>query len=102
MLRIAIAPNFELEVNMDIRTLLQGLPPVLQYIAVIALVMVILYVCLTLTRLLGAKHGEKVDYNDPEKADQMVPDLFASTAFRRKKKDAAMSGSEQDSDSKEN
>lgn len=87
---------------MDIRTLLQGLPPVLQYIAVIALVMVILYVCLTLTRLLGAKRGEKVDYNDPEKADQLVPDLFASTAFRRKKKDAAKSGGEEDSDSKEN
>ena len=48
--------------------------------------MLILYVCLTLTRLFGAKRGEKYDYNDPEKADELVPDLFASTAFKRKKK----------------
>ena len=58
----------------------------IKYIAVIGLVMLILYVCLTLTRLFGAKRGEKYDYNDPEKADELVPDLFASTAFKRKKK----------------
>lgn len=73
---------------MNIANLLKGLPPVLQYIGVIALVMAILYLCLTLTRLFGAKRGEKVDYNDPEKADELVPDLFASTAFKRKKKGA--------------
>ena len=87
---------------MNIATLLQGLPPVLQYLAVIALVMVILYVCLTVTRLIGANHGEKVDYNDPEKADQMVPDLFASTAFRRRKKGKAeRPADETEPDSKE-
>lgn len=71
---------------MDLKALLSDLPPTIQYIAVIGLVMLILYVCLTLTRLFGAKRGEKVDYNDPEKADELVPDLFASTAFKRKKK----------------
>ena len=71
---------------MDLKALLSDLPPTIQYIAVIGLVMLILYVCLTLTRMIGAKHGEKVDYNDPEEADKMVPDLFASTAFKHKKK----------------
>ena len=51
---------------MDLKALLSDLPPTIQYIAVIGLVMLILYVCLTLTRMIGAKRGEKVDYNDPE------------------------------------
>ena len=72
---------------MNLKALLSDLPPTIQYIAVIGLVMLILYVCLTLTRLFGEKRGQKIDYNDPEKADEMVPDLFASTAFKRKKKD---------------
>ena len=38
---------------MGLKSLLQGLPPTIQYIAVIGLVMLILYVCLTLTRLFG-------------------------------------------------
>ena len=71
---------------MKLKELLLGLPSTVQYIAIIGLVMLILYVALTLTRILGSKFGKKVDYNDPEKADQIVPDLFASTAFKRKKK----------------
>jgi len=71
---------------MKLKELLLGLPSTVQYIAIIGLVMLILYVALTLTRILGSKFGQKVDYNDPEKADQIVPDLFASTAFKRKKK----------------
>ena len=74
---------------MNLKELLRGLPSTVQYIAIIGLVMLILYVALTLTRLLGSKYGKKVDYNDPEKADEIVPDLFASTAFRRKKKNKA-------------
>ena len=87
---------------MDLKALLSDLPPTIQYIAVIGLVMLILYVCLTLTRMIGAKRGEKADYNDPEKADQMVPDLFASTAFKRKKKESgAQSGEAPTEDSKQ-
>ena len=74
---------------MNLKELLRGLPSTVQYIAIIGLVMLILYVALTLTRLLGSKYGKKVDYNDPEKADEIVPDLFASTTFRRKKKNKA-------------
>ena len=81
---------------MNLKALLSDLPPTIQYIAVIGLVMLILYVCLTLTRMIGAKHGEKVDYNDPEVADKMVPDLFASTAFKRKKKAREPEESKQD------
>ncbi len=73
---------------MKLKELLLSLPSTVQYIAIIGLVMLILYVALTLTRILGSKFGEKVDYNDPEKADQIVPDLFGSTAFKRKKKKA--------------
>ena len=80
---------------MNLKALLSDLPPTIQYIAVIGLVMLILYVCLTLTRFFGAKHGEKYDSNDPEKADEMVPDLFASTAFKRKKKAAATEDSKE-------
>ena len=71
--------------DMNLKALLSDLPPTIQYIAVIGLVMLILYVCLTLTRFFGAKRGEKYDYNDPEKADEMVPDLFASTASGEKR-----------------
>ena len=81
---------------MNLKALLSDLPPTIQYIAVIGLVMLILYVCLTLTRLFGAKRGEKYDYNDPEKADELVPDLFASTAFKRRKKNKDSADSKQD------
>ena len=81
---------------MNLKALLSDLPPTIQYIAVIGLVMLILYVCLTLTRMIGSRHGEKVDYNDPEEADKMVPDLFASTAFKRKKKTKKPEESKQD------
>ena len=81
---------------MKLKELLLGLPSTVQYIAIIGLVMLILYVALTLTRVLGSKFGKKVDYNDPEKADQIVPDLFASTAFRRKKKSAEDTASDEE------
>ena len=45
---------------MDLKALLSDLPPTIQYIAVIGLVMLILYVCLTLTRMIGAKRGENL------------------------------------------
>jgi len=71
---------------MDIKALLGGLPEVIQYVAVLGIVMVILYVCLTLTRLLGAGRGQKVTYDNPEEYEKTVPDLFASTAFKRRPK----------------
>lgn len=73
---------------MNLRSLLSGLPETVQYIAVLGVVMLILYVCLVITRRFGQNRGEQVDYNDPEKADQLVPDLFASTAFKRRPKKA--------------
>lgn len=71
---------------MDIKSLLQGLPPTMQYIAVIGLVMLILYVCLVFTRLFGQNRGNKEYYNDPEAYEKTVPDLFASDALKRKPK----------------
>ena len=71
---------------MDLKALLNTLPETIRYIAVLGLVMIILYVCLTLTRLLGQNNGKKVTYDNPEEYDKSVPDLFASTAFKRKSK----------------
>lgn len=68
---------------MNIRALLQGVPEIFQYILVLGLVMLILYVCLTITRLLGQKFGKKQYYDNPEAYAKNVPDLFATTAFKR-------------------
>jgi len=73
---------------MNLKSLLSGLPEVVQYIAVLGVVMLILYVCLTLTRVLGQKFGPKVHYDDPEAYEKTVPDLFASTFLKRKVKKA--------------
>ena len=70
---------------MNIKALLSGLPEVLQYIVIIALITLILYVCLKLTRLLGEKHGEKQTFDDPEAYDESIPDIFASTFLKQKK-----------------
>ena len=71
---------------LDLRSLLGGLPDVMQYVVVLGVVMLILYVCLTITRILGQKHGEKQTYDNPEEYEKNVPDLFASTFLKRKPK----------------
>ena len=72
---------------MNLRSLLGGLPEVVQYIAVLGVVMLILYVCLTLTRVFGQRFGEKQTYDNPEEYEKQVPDLFASTFLKRKPKE---------------
>jgi len=49
---------------------LGGLPDVVQYIVVIAMVLVILYLCLIVTRALGRGKGEFVRYDDNEENDK--------------------------------
>lgn len=75
--------------NSPLFDLVKGLPAILQYMVVIAIVLIILYVCLLVTRLIGKGRGEQVTYDHPEEYEKQVPDLFASTAFRRKKKNHA-------------
>ena len=83
--------------NLQIKELLSGLPEIVQYLAVLGLVMLILYICLTITRLFGQGRGEQVKYDNPEEYEKNVPDLFASTFLKRKvKKDKKASGEEQD------
>ena len=77
---------------MDLRSLLGGLPEVMQYVVVLGIVMVILYICLTLTRVFGQKFGEKKYYNNPEEYEKTVPDLFASTFLKRKPREKKESG----------
>lgn len=74
--------------NSPLFNLVKDLPAVLQYMVVIAVVLIILYVCLLITRLIGKGRGEQVSYDNPEEYEKQVPDLFGSTAFRRKKKNA--------------
>lgn len=71
---------------LNLRSLIGDLPSVLQYVIVLALVMALLYVALWLTRRIGSHfNSEKVTYDDPEKYAESVPDLFATTEFRKGK-----------------
>lgn len=71
---------------MNFKELLSGLPEIIQYVAVLGIVMLILYVCLTLTRIFGQGRGNQVTYDNPEEYEKSVPDLFASTFMKRKVK----------------
>lgn len=57
--------------------LLSGLPATLQYMVIIALVLLILYLCLLLTRRFGRNKGEQVHYDDPEAYEKQLPNLFS-------------------------
>lgn len=72
--------------NPKIKELLTSMPEAVQYLAVLGIVMLILYVCLTLTRLFGQGRGQQVKYDNPEEYEKSVPDLFASTFLKRKVK----------------
>lgn len=80
---------------MNLKELLGGLPEIVQYIAVLGIVMLILYVCLTLTRLFGQGRGEQVKYDNPEEYEKSVPDIFASTFLKRKVKKSKENTEEQ-------
>lgn len=82
---------------MDLRSLLGDLPEAIQYVVVLGVVMLILYLCLTLTRIIGQNRGKKVTYDDPEAYEKTVPDLFASTFMKRKlKKNAGKNPEDED------
>ena len=72
---------------MNIKALLSGMPEVIQYVLILGLIMVILYVCLKLTRVLGEKYGEKQTFDNPEAYDETIPDVFASTFLKKKPKE---------------
>ena len=71
---------------MNLRSLLGGLPQIIQYVVVLGIVMLILYVCLTLTRIFGSRFGERQTYDSPEEYEKNVPDLCGSTFLKRKVK----------------
>ncbi len=72
----------------NIKALLGDLPAAIQYVVIIGLILVILYVCLLLTRLIGKGRGAEQRYDDPEAYEKSVPDLFASTFLKRKAKES--------------
>ena len=74
---------------LNLRALIGDFPTAIQYVIVLCGVMVILYICLTLTRILGSRFGDdskKRTFDDPEEYADSVSDLFATTEFRRKNK----------------
>ena len=76
---------------LNLRALIGSFPAVVQYVIVLGLVMVLLYVCLTLTRVLGSRFdsgSKKYTFDNPEEYADSVPDLFATTEFRSKKNPA--------------
>lgn len=83
---------------MNFRSILSNLPETVQYIAVLGLVMLILYVCLVLTRIIGQNHGKKQYYDNPEEYEKQVPDLFASTFLKRKPKETGKQNEKNDAE----
>ena len=75
---------------LNLRAWIGEFPAAIQYVIVFGIVMVVLYVCLTLTRVLGSRvdSSKKVTFDNPEEYADSVPDLFATTEFRSKKKPA--------------
>ena len=72
---------------LNLRALIGDFPAAIQYVIVFGLVMVILYVCLTVTRLIGSRTDSKQrTFDNPEEYADSVPDLFATTEFRKKNK----------------
>lgn len=85
---------------MNLRAMLGDLPSVVQYVIVLGIVMLILYVCLTLTHILGKGKGDNVNYDNPEEYEKTVPDLFASTFLKRKTKEGKEESSAESDESK--
>ena len=74
---------------LNLRAMIGDFPAAIQYVIVFGVVMVILYVSLTLTRWLGSRtNSKKRTFDNPEEYADSVPDLFATTEFRKKNKPA--------------
>ena len=70
---------------LNLRAMIGDLPAAIQYVVVLGIVMVVLYVSLAITRAIGARSNSKVrTFDNPEEYADSVPDLFATTQFRRK------------------
>ena len=72
---------------LNLRALIGDFPAAIQYVIVFGLVMVILYVSLTITRIIGSRtNSRQRTFDNPEEYADSVPDLFATTEFRKKGK----------------
>ena len=72
---------------LNLRAWIGEFPAAIQYVIVLFIVMVVLYVSLTLTRWIGSRtNSKKRTFDNPEEYADSVPDLFATTQFRRKNK----------------
>ena len=74
---------------LNLRAWIGGFPAAIQYVIVFGIVMIVLYVSLTLTRWIGSRTNSKQrTFDNPEEYADSVPDLFATTQFRKKRKPA--------------
>ena len=72
---------------LNLRAWIGDFPAAIQYVIVLFIVMIVLYVSLALTRWLGSRsNSKKRTFDNPEEYADSVPDLFATTEFRRKNK----------------
>ena len=72
---------------LNLRAWIGEFPAAIQYVIVLAIVMVVLYISLTLTRWIGSRtDSKKRTFDNPEDYANSVPDLFATTQFRRENK----------------
>ena len=71
---------------LNLRAWIGEFPAAMQYVIVLGIVMVVLYVSLTLTRWIGSRtNSQKRTFDNPEEYADSVPDLFATTEFRKNK-----------------
>lgn len=70
---------------LNLRAWIGGFPAAIQYVIVFGIVMIVLYVSLTLTRWIGSRSNSRQrTFDNPEEYADSVPDLFATTQFRKK------------------
>ncbi len=71
----------------DIKALFSGYPEIIQYVLVIGIVLILIYISLLITRVIGNKYGSsKVYYDDPIAYDKTIPALFGNKLLHRKPK----------------
>ena len=71
---------------LNLRAMIGDFPAAIQYVIVLGIVMIVLYVSLTLTRWIGSRtNSKKRTFDNPEEYADSVPDLFATTEFRKNK-----------------
>lgn len=88
----------------NVRVLLKGYPEIIQFVVVLGIVLVLVYLCLILTRWIGKKSGgPQVHYDDPVTYEKNMPKPFGGNFWeniekKRAAKEAAARSRDNDQD----